>query len=276
MQPSSVIMSNETHVHKTIAHILADGSDAVRILADFDKTLTTAFVDGHKTGSTIAQLRNGKFLTPTYAPRAHALFDEYHPIEIDPHVSVAEKKQKMHAWRKKHLALLIECWLTRDVLDTVIAQKTLRFRDKATEFFETLHRKRIPLCIVSAGIGDMIRGYLEQENFFFDNVHLISNLLQFDATGKVTGVQEPIIHSANKADIYHIDIHNRKNVILLGDTLEDVAMLQWLSYEHVVKIWFLNHDVEKLLEYYKKTFDVVITNDGSLERVVDILTKISV
>lgn len=50
-------------------------------------------------------------------------------------------------------------------------------------------------------------------------------------------------------------VKNRKNVILLGDNIEDVAMIDGFEYENV----------EGNLELYKNNFDVIVINDGSFE-----------
>ena len=60
-------------------------------------------------------------------------------------------------------------------------------------------------------------------------------------------------------------VKNRKNVILLGDNIEDVAMIDGFEYENLIKIGFLNENVEGNLELYKNNFDVIVINDGSFE-----------
>ena len=61
----------------------------------------------------------------------------------------------------------------------------------------------------------------------------------------------------------------RKNVLIMGDILDDVKMVRESQHEVVLKIGFLN-DISKnahLTEEFSKTFDIVITGDGSLEPV---------
>jgi hypothetical protein len=66
-------------------------------------------------------------------------------------------------------------------------------------------------------------------------------------------------------------IKDRKNVILLWDSPSDTDMIKWFEYDNLLKIWFLNKDVEKNMEKYIKNYDVLITNDGNMEFVNDIL-----
>jgi len=71
-------------------------------------------------------------------------------------------------------------------------------------------------------------------------------------------------------------INNRKNILLLGDILADVNMVKNVDYENLITIGFLNKptDLMKDVESYFKKYDVVITNDGSMEEVNRILRKI--
>mmetsp|Transcript_2875 Transcript_2875/g.3634 ORF Transcript_2875/g.3634 Transcript_2875/m.3634 type:complete len:89 (-) Transcript_2875:691-957(-) len=64
---------------------------------------------------------------------------------------------------------------------------------------------------------------------------------------------------------YEAMVRERENVILLGDSVGDVHMCEGIPHKNVLKIGFLNENVEKLLPKYKSIYDVVITNDGSLD-----------
>ena len=47
------------------------------------------------------------------------------------------------------------------------------------------------------------------------------------------------------------------------------------DYENLMKVGFLNEEVEKDLMEYKKNFDIVITNDGTFEFINDFVKKLS-
>jgi len=258
----------------------AEGAEKLHVLSDFDRTLLKSSVDGQKSPSVIAQIRNGKYLTPDYAPRAHALFDKYRPMEIDPDLSQKERSAAMHEWFSEHFKLLAECGLTKQVIEEIVATKTIRFRDGALEFIDFLHEKNIPLVIMSGAPGDMVAMYLEQEGRLYDNVHIIATFLNFDADGKMIGLREPLIHSLNKDEIILKDfpifqiVKNRPNVLLLGDSLDDVGMVEGFDYKNMLKIGFLNEAVEENLENFKKTFDVVLTGDPGMEYINNLLKEL--
>lgn len=278
MQGNSII-SNSENLDKIKTAIAKDGPEKLHVLSDFDRTLLKSSVDGQKSPSVIAQIRNGKFLTPDYAPRAHALFDKYHPVELDPKISREEKSKAMHEWWSEHFKLLAECGLTKKVMQEIVAAKTLRFRDGALEFIDFLHEKNIPLVIMSGAPGDMIAMYLEQEDRLYDNVYIVAPSLEFDASGKMIRVKEPIVHSLNKYEIILKDfpvfhkIKNRHNVLLLGDSVDDVGMVEGFDYKNLLKIGFLNEAVEENLENFKKTFDVVLLGDPGMDYINNLLRE---
>jgi 5'-nucleotidase len=68
-------------------------------------------------------------------------------------------------------------------------------------------------------------------------------------------------------------IKDRKNILLLGDSLGDIGMAEGFNYENLINIGFLNENVEDNLEPYKRNYDVVILNDSSLEYVNGLLKE---
>lgn len=179
---------------------------------------------------------------------------------------------------------MIACGLNQEIIkklvNDIVEKKTYEFREKSDDLFKVLHKNKIPLIIMSASTGDFIKELLLRKNILFGNIYLIANFLKFDKNGQVVGVQEPIIHSMNKTefevrnfDFYH-NIEKRKNVILLGDKAEDVDMIEGFGYDNLLKIGFLNENIEENLESFKKVFDVIILNDGSMKFIIDFLKRI--
>ena len=68
----------------------------------------------------------------------------------------------------------------------------------------------------------------------------------------------------------------RRHVLLLGDGLGDVTMADEAATEPeiILKIGFLNENVEGLLPQYEAAFDMVIVGDGSLGPVADIVQAV--
>lgn len=94
------------------------------------------------------------------------------------------------------------------------------------------------------------------------------------------GVRQPIVHSLNKDETAIQDfpaykvVKNRKNVILLGDFIDDIGMVMGFDYDQLLTVGFLNEDIEKNLPTFKKYFDVIITNDGPMDVINDIVQTV--
>ncbi|MEN7982589.1 MAG: hypothetical protein ABFQ65_04025, partial [Nanoarchaeota archaeon] len=244
----NVIISNSEKFEKK-KKIFKGGVNNFHVIADFDKTLTQAFTEGNKVLSIIAVLRNKNYLTEDYSGKAHTLFDNYHPYETNPDISIKEKKEKMNEWWMSHFDLLIKSGLNKNDLKNLIEEDEIKLRKGVLEFIDFLYNKKIPLIIMSAGLGDAIKLYLEKEKRLYDNVHIVSNLFEWNSDGKAIKINQPIIHSMNKDEstvenlsIYK-ELENRKNVLLLGDGLGDLGMIKGFEYDNLISIGFLNENV---------------------------------
>lgn len=91
----NIIIADQEKFNQIKINIKKAGLAKLHILADFDRTLTVGLINGIKTPSIIALLRDGNHLIPGYAEKAQALFDKHHPIEIDLKLSQNIKKNKM-------------------------------------------------------------------------------------------------------------------------------------------------------------------------------------
>jgi len=277
-----IVISDNERLEEIKVAIKKDGAERLHVLADFDRTLTTAFVDGKSVPSLISILRDGNYLTSDYAEKAHALFDKYHPIEIDPNVPRKDKEVAMEEWWRTHFKLLIESGLERNDLEKAVASGKVKLREGFVEFADFLNKHNIPLVIMSSsGLGsESIALYLKQAGKLYNNVHIVCNEYEWDEAGRAVGVREPIIHALNKYETAIQDypafqvVKDRKNVILLGDGVDDIGMVQGFDYDNLATIGFLNDKVEQHLEHYKKTFDVVLTGDASMGYVNGLLKEV--
>ena len=67
----------------------------------------------------------------------------------------------------------------------------------------------------------------------------------------------------------------RKNVIVLGDSLGDIHMAAGVKDPNVVlTIGFLNHNIESSLETYKEQFDIVLVDDQTMSFPHSLLSEI--
>lgn len=279
----NIIISDQEKLEKIKKEISKGEVQKLHILADFDQTFTRAYVKGELMPSLIWVLYNEKHLTPDYGPKAQELHKKYHSIEIDPKVQKDEKKKAMEEWWTKHFDLLIKSGLNKKEIKAVVESGRVKLREGFEQFSDFLKTHNIPLVIMSSsGLGgDAISMFLEKEKRLWENIHIISNSFIWDENGNATGVRQPIIHGMNKDETIVQDfpeiyekIKKRKNVILLGNNVEDIEMVKGFNYQNIIKIGFLNEKVEENLENYKNNFDIVILNDGPMDYINDLLKEI--
>lgn len=279
-----IVIQDKDRVENIKSVMKKAGVENLHILSDFDKTLIRAFVNGQSVPSTLFVLYSQNCLEGDYGKKAQELHKKYYAIEIDPKVPKEEKKKAMKEWWTLHFDLLIRSGLNKKDIQTTADSEKIKFREGFSEFADFLKEHEIPLVIMSSsGLGkDSIRMCLEKEKRAYENIHIISNSFQWDKDGQAVAVKEPIIYGMNKdetmiqsfPEIFE-QVKSRKNVILLGDSLDDVDMVKGFDYENLIKIGFLNDNIQDNIEYYKKNYDIVILNDGKMDYITDLLKEIA-
>lgn len=277
-----IIIANQQLLAEKIQKFKVAGKNKFHIVSDFDKTLTKAFWNGQKHPSVIAILREEKYLTPDYADRANALFEKYHPFEIDLTIPWEARKAKMLEWWMAHYDLLKECGLTKDDIEKVINADRIKLRDNFQEFFEILDQNHIPLTIMTAnGLGgDVIKMTLKRFNIKNEDIYLVANEIIWDENNRFKDIKKPIVNVLNKDEIIINDqkiqnrIKDKNNVILIGDSEGDLGMVEHIKYDNIIKIGYLNDKEDELKDKYAELFDVVILQDKGLETIINILKRI--
>ncbi len=280
--PAEIIIPNQERLTQAVAAMRADGVESLHILADFDRTLTGGLINGQETPSIISVLYDENYLTPDYGAKARALAEKYRNIETDPAVSPADKKQAMAEWWNLHFDLLINSHLKINDIKQACASRRIGLRDGVAEFIKTLNDHHIPLVVMSAtGLGEeSIKIFLAREKCLLDNVYIAANAFNWDDQGQALSVRQPIITSYNKDETvldnfpFFDQIKNRRNVLLLGDSIGDLGMITGFDYKQLVSIGFLNARVEANLPQFKANFDIIITDDGPLDYVNQLLQSI--
>uniref|UniRef100_A0A8W8LIL7 5'-nucleotidase n=1 Tax=Magallana gigas TaxID=29159 RepID=A0A8W8LIL7_MAGGI len=275
----NVRIANPEHVTEVIQNMIRDGQNKLQVVADFDRTLSKYTHRGQICSTCHNVLEEGHVLPEFYKDEARALRDHYFPIEMNPKLTIEEKIPVMVEWWTKAHDLLSKCHITKDDVRIMVENSTARLRDGCTWFFDQLQATDIPLLIFSAGIGDVIIEVIKHQATLHDNMKVVSNYLEYDDQGKMTGFQDEMIHVYNKNEgaihdsDYFQKLEQRNNVILMGDSLGDLHMAD-RGVQNKLKIGFLNVKVEESLELYMKKYDIVILEDETLNVVNAILRKV--
>lgn len=245
----------------TLEKISKCNSENTYVLTDFDRTLTKGSSD-----SSWSILSKSEFVPKEYVEKRQEYYNYYRPIEIDEKLDYETKNKKMSEWWNKHINLFVKYKLKEEVINNAANDlRVMSFRNGTKEFLESMHKRKIPVIIISAGIGNFIKQFLIKNNCDFDNIFIVSNFIKFE-NGIAIGVKGNITHSLNKNAVYLPNevkniIKNRNNIVLLGDQISDILMAKEEDREKVIKIGFLEEKVEENKKHYFEAFDIVCTDN---------------
>lgn len=263
-----VVVSNG-NFDKIKKEILLGGVENLHVIADFDKTLTKAFVNSNYVPSIFSVLRNKGILSESFSKESKRLYEKFHPIELDHLIDENIRDAKMNEWWSSIFNLLKKEGLNKSHLKDVVSCGDVELRDGVEDFLRFLRDMHIPLIVLSASvIGDLISMFLESKGLLYHNITVVSNFFDWDSDGNLKAHVGPIIHSENKGEVVledfpvYGDLLKRKNVLIFGDSLGDVEMIGKFPYDNLLKFGFLNEKVDERLEEYKSRYDCVVLNDG--------------
>lgn len=281
LKKETVHMKDRNDVEKKLYQLIKGGASKLQVIADFDKTLTRVHKDGVSCATTYAILEQAPFLPEDYKNQTNCLFNYYHPIEIDPNLTKAEKTSHIIEWFTKMVNLMPTSGITKDRVPEMVKASNVCLRDSCDIVFESLNKYNVPLLIFSAGVGDILKEVLTQQNLLLPNMKFIANFMQFDEKNKLAGYKGNLIHTFNKKQTslensdYFNTLKSRNNIILLGDSMGDTDMSEGAENVNVIlRIGFLNYRIEDCLIDYLNTYDIVLTDDQTMDVVNGLLKNI--
>uniref|UniRef100_A0A6B2LC94 5'-nucleotidase n=1 Tax=Arcella intermedia TaxID=1963864 RepID=A0A6B2LC94_9EUKA len=286
MEGEKVIIVNPEEFQRKKKIIVDGGVNNLQIVTDFDRTLTSAVVNGKPGASSYGVIEHSGLLSEEYHIKIREYFTKYSAIEEDPEMPIHLKIPFIVEWYQKANQQLVKEKIPLKLFDEMISKANLAFREGVHSFLESTSKNSVPVLVFSAGIGDLIeRIFVHFEGRLHQNVHVVSNRVQTDENGIIVDFKEPLIHVFNKNEMalshrstasWFESVSHRKNMILLGDSPGDVGMACGLGDAGaILKIGFLNTVHPTTLQTYKTLFDVIILNDGSFEFPLGLLEEIA-
>ena len=273
MSKQEVLIADEEILGQKIARIQHLGIERLCVVSDWDRTLTKARTESGEDTTSYQAIVHSGCLGDGYRDEMDRLFAKYRPIEMSQTVSTDKKQAAMLEWWALAFDLMTQFGLTEEAVEDIGRRDLMRLREGAEVLLQILEGKDISMQILSAGLGDVIEAFLKARDLFTKNINVTANMLAFDHKGVVTGFVEPVIHTLNKR-VGNGFAGPNGHVILLGDTLEDVKMVEDAEHDCVIRVGFLNEDVEKNCEIYLSVYDVIICYDGAMHYVVDLIEEI--
>lgn len=128
----------------------------IYIVTDFDGTLTVSSSD-----SSWASIFKNPNVSEEFVQECIRIFKKYHPIEIDDNIPIDEKTKVMNEWYRVNIETLVNYGITEDMINYSAQNKSIMaFRDGAREFLQLLNDFGVPVIVISAGVGNIIKQFL--------------------------------------------------------------------------------------------------------------------
>ena len=273
---TDVIIRNEKEFNEKLKSIRRGGKENLHVISDFDSTLSKSFSTDEKSNTTFGKIQGSGLLGEDFERKSLELKDYYQPIEHSLDLAKEEKAVKMREWTVKAWDLIVESKLNRSLIDEINEKDKIEMRLGALDFVKEVATRDVPFLIYSGGIKEIIAGTLTESS----SMAVLSNYFIFDDQGEISGWIPKLIDSSAKTGEYiklfaHYEkIKSKDHVLVLGDLVEDLRVLEGLDHEVELKIGFLNRNIEENLDVFKQNFDVVITNDGPMTFVNQIIKQI--
>lgn len=242
-------------------------SNSYYVITDFDATLTTG--KSSSSMGIIPQYLGGKCLE-----QRKEIFNYYRPLELDYTIEAKEKQEIMKEWAIKSFTLLSK-YTTKEVIEKSLDNPNMWLRDGVKEFLKEMSNKNVPVIVMSSGMGNIVKAFLEKEDCMFDNIKIVSNFFEFK-NGKTCINMDKLMATSNKEykripEEVRKEIEIKNKAILFGDLIEDIKMVNKEKLPDTLTVGFLDNNVEQNLEKYNKNFDIVLTEGENFNTVSSLL-----
>lgn len=238
------------------------------VIIDFDRTLTTS-----KSDASMGIIP--KFLGGDCLKERLKIYEYYRPLELDYTIEENEKKSIMKEWANTSFTLLSKYLKSEEIIENALENANLHLRPGAKEFLEYMHNKNIPVVIMSAGVGNIIKRFLEMQQVLYDNITLISNFLEIKNSRAYIDTKGLIAVSdkdySRVPEEIRKKLDKKQNILLCGDIIEDINMVEEERLDDTLTIGFLDVNIEQNLEEYNNKFDIVLTKNSNFFDVKNIL-----
>jgi len=263
---------NTQNLENKISKLVSNGHEQLQVVLDFDYTLTRSHKNGTPVDCSWGVLEGYKRCPGEYIDTTKALKEKYLPIELDPVLTTEEKIPHMVKWYEEANKALQRSGVNKDWFSKMVMESNCELRDDTNLLFNLLTSNNVPILVLSAGCGDLVKAIMSHFEVDHPSVNVVSNFLEFDEEGKIVGLLPPMIHMYNKSENaihdsdYFKNNKHRNNIIVMGDSLGDLKMAEGVHNPDVVlTIGFLNSKIEERLEQYLDNFDVVLVDDQTMD-----------
>jgi len=242
-------------------------SDDFYVITDFDRTLTSK--ESEPSMGIVPKYLGGKCLQ-----ERTKIFNHYRPLELDYTIKEQEKQKIMKEWANRSFTLLSK-YLTQNIINKALENANIHFRKGAKEFLIKMNDMNIPVIIMSSGVGNILKAFLEKEGCLFNNIEIVSNFFEFQdkkAYIDLDGIMATLNKEYKKIPInVRNKLEQKENALLFGDLIEDIKMANKEKLSNTITFGFLDANVEDNLEEFNKNFDVLLAGDEDFDSIKKVL-----
>jgi len=243
------------------------GTKNFYVITDFDRTLTTK--DSEPSMGIVPKYLGGECLR-----ERTKIFEYYRPLELDYTIKEQEKQKIMKEWANRSFTLLSK-YLTQNIINKALENANIHFRKGAKEFLIKMNDMNIPVIIMSSGVGNILKAFLEKEGCLFNNIEIVSNFFEFQdkkAYIDLDGIMATLNKEYKKIPInVRNKLEQKENALLFGDLIEDIKMANKEKLSNTITFGFLDANVEDNLEEFNKNFDVLLAGDEDFDSIKKVL-----
>ena len=163
-------------------------------------------------------------ITTSNSETSIGVFTNYLPIKykkkkkiLDNLTLKAKSKISYYILWKYKLKLLSK-YYSKELLNQIPYKKSFKLNKNIKKLIIELAKNDIPTIIYSSGMYDVIKSVLEENKIFFNNIKIISNLIDL----KTKKISKNII-TPKKAKLKNI---NYKNIFVFGDKMNDLKIIK--------------------------------------------------
>lgn len=255
-----VYFKNKKEVVKKLRRFINSGKDKIHLLFDFDRTITVGKNrkgDDYTVWGALQEL-----LSPEAKKEYFRFYKKYRKLEIENKLT----NEDAATWASSILDLYASNGLK--LSDVKKVSNKIKIRKYARGLFRICNKKGIPTIIISGGIKNVIELVCRRAKI--RPTLVLSSVLDFSKNGHICGWERgSLVHMLNKKERGHKEIAGiklaRPNIMLIGDSLDDVIMAD--GKDNVLRVAVNNprkdDKKDKMKELIKK-FDLVIKDESFL------------
>jgi HAD superfamily hydrolase (TIGR01544 family) len=286
---SCVHVRDQQGLEKKLGYMANKGLSELQIVADFDGTLTfhmsrnqPSLVRGLSCHGVIGKHPG---FSEEYRNEVQRMEDYFAPLERDPTLDDVSRLKVMTDWWSRSHSLMLAQNISIHTVDDMVIQAYNRgmfgLRDRASDFLSLARQFKIPTLVLSAGISIVIEELFKHQKLPVDDLTVIvANQTIASSEGILQSFVEPVIHGMSKKIVLKefidesITRRERKNYIVLGDMPHDAEVLKSIeNIDCVISVGFLLDSSQ--LEAYMQLYDIVITEDGTFQPIIDLIERIN-